>query len=45
MSVARKVLMIIAFVASIIVTILLAVCAVCFFISVGNEEMLNKVCH
>ena len=43
MSTARKVLMIIAFVASIIVFCLFAICAACFFISSNNEEVLNKV--
>jgi len=43
MSTARKVLMIIAFVASIIAFCLFAICAACFFISSNNEEVLNKV--
>ena len=42
MSTARKVLMIIAFVVSIIATIGLAFCAFVFFVSSGNEELLMK---
>ena len=43
MSIARKVLMIVGFIASIVITITLAICAVAFFIASGNEEMLNKI--
>ena len=43
MSIARKVLMIVGFIASIVITIVLAICAVAFFIASGNEEMLNKI--
>ena len=43
MSTARKVLMIIAFVLSIIVVCIFALCAIAFFISSNNEEVLNRV--
>ena len=43
MSTARKVLMIIAFVASILVVIAFALCAAALFIASNNEEMLQKV--
>ena len=43
MSTARKVLMIIAFVVSIIGTIVFALCATVFFISMNNEEILIRV--
>ena len=43
MSVARKVLMIIAFVVSLMCFIGLAICAVVFFISTNNEEALQKI--
>ncbi len=43
MSTARKVLMIIAFVASILGIIAFALCAIAFFVATGNEEQLQKV--
>ena len=43
MSTARKVLMIIAFVASILGVLIMGVCALALFISTGNEELLNKI--
>ena len=43
MSTARKVLMIIAFVASILGVIAFAICAIAFFASIGNEELLQRV--
>ena len=43
MSTARKVLMIIGFVVSIIGVIIFAICAAVFFIALGNEETLLKV--
>ena len=43
MSTARKVLMIIAFVASILGVIAFALCAIAFFVATGNEEQLQKV--
>ena len=43
MSTARKVLMIIAFAVSIIGVIAFAICAVAFFASLGNEELLLRV--
>ena len=43
MSTARKVLMIIAFVASILCVIAFAICAIAFFASIGNEELLQRV--
>ncbi|MCR5462593.1 MAG: hypothetical protein K6E87_05950 [bacterium] len=43
MSAARKVLMIIAFVLSIGAVLTFALCAVAFFISINNEELLTKL--
>ena len=43
MSTARKVLMIIALVASIIAVIVYGICALVFFLAAGNEELLTKV--
>ena len=43
MSTARKVLMIIAFVASILGIIAFALCAIALFVATGNEEQLQKV--
>ena len=43
MAVARKVLMIIAFIASIIVFLICALCGVTLFISIGNEELLTRL--
>lgn len=43
MSIARKVLMIIAFILSIFAFIGLGLCAVAFFVSLGNEEQLKKI--
>ena len=43
MSTARKVLMIIAFVVSIIGLVIFAMCAVAFFISTNNEELLTRI--
>ena len=42
MSTARKVLMIIAFVLSILAVIGFAICAVAFFVAMGNDELLRK---
>ena len=43
MSVARKVLMIIASILSIGAVITFAICAVAFFVSINNEEVLTRV--
>ena len=43
MSTARKVLMIIALVASILVALLLAFLSIVLFISLGNEELLERL--
>ena len=43
MSTARKVLMIIAFIVSIIGLIVLALCAVTFFVATNNEELLTRI--
>ena len=42
MSTARKVLMSIASIASILVLILFAICAIALFISINNEELLQR---
>ena len=43
MSTARKVLMIVAFVLSTFAVIAFAICAVAFFASLGNEELLLRI--
>lgn len=43
MSIARKILMIIAFILSIFMFIGLGICAIALFVSSGNEEQLKKI--
>ena len=43
MSTARKVLMIIAFIASIFGVLLFAICAIAFFAATNNEELLQRL--
>ncbi len=43
MSTARKVLMIIAFIASIFGVLLFAICAIAFFAAINNEELLQRL--
>ncbi len=43
MSTARKVLMIIAFIASLLALLTFGICAIAFFVATNNEELLEKL--